>query len=178
MKYNTLVLTLLLIFTAGCDDYEYVPSGTDPLLPAYTERGFNTSGAYVDGRPHTSIGTEALLEFRPGNSLVPASILITVAVGSYRVIFSLGVNALSQPINIQNLEGTTWELDGVFANAGVMGGRNNPGFCTSTSGRLYIRNIGGDQTIISGTFGIDLPDDCFVQEITNGRFDLKIERVN
>ncbi|GAB3916097.1 hypothetical protein GCM10028826_32040 [Mucilaginibacter boryungensis] len=73
MKNFTLCLILIAIVSVGCKKSTFVPDPLDGDLPAYTESGNNTAGAYVNGDPwvdKASVG----MEFHTNEALYIANV--------------------------------------------------------------------------------------------------------
>jgi hypothetical protein len=185
---------LALVFT-GCTE-TYIGDIVDPRLPAYTEIGQNDAGAFVNGMPW-----RASPEWRPNNSSTNAGIGYVDSIATGTLGLPWGYLVLGEDIPspeyaisfifnfdlyahfVQNGElPIVIDLDGASGYA-ILRGQDHVSStnCRSSQGKLYIRHFGtnnSNESIISGTFGFVVEDDCGIYSVTSGRFDFVIDRWN
>ncbi|MBS1681346.1 MAG: hypothetical protein JST48_06520 [Bacteroidetes bacterium] len=182
-------LSLLLINSCS---YVWVPDPIDPRLPKYTEKGYNTAGALINGK----LWKSTVEYFLIGGAIDVPQVLFfpnqdSLVVNFYGKMDSLSNSTVTVSFLLKNTQVNGWEdmiqlkgekftIDGTANKAWVI-----PGYSfytvpcpSSATGQLYIKYFKVDSTagnhgiIMSGTFSLTQNDaTCGSYQVTYGRFD-------
>lgn len=178
------ILPLTMLWVA-CENI-WVPDPIDPRLPKYTEKGYQSAGAFINGslwKSEVKGGFLKSYSHTPEIECFPEqdSLVITfsgdeIASGrsNVKIRFQLHVSQeISEAKDMVKINGTKFTIDGTVNKATIS---KYPDYiCTASGeGQLYLKYIGkaNGRSIMAGTFGFTLNDpSCGSLSVTYGRFD-------
>jgi hypothetical protein len=190
---NIIGYFILLVLIESCGAV-WVPDPIDPRLPKYTEKGYNTAGAIINGelwKSKAELGfsgsfDEPSVLFFPNRDSLIINFLGEMDSSNYsRVAFSflLRNTQVNEWSDLIKLNGKKFTIDGVVNKAWVIsnGSYYLPNCATSAFGQLYLRYVALDTSnanqtdlIMSGTFSLTQNDNvCGQYQVTYGRFDYR-----
>lgn len=195
MRKIILAIFGLLIIFSGCRKSKFVPDKQEPGLPAYTEKGNDVAGAYINGlvwraefQSHGEMPATNPLIIRvphPDSTVFyfDGKMMNGPNAGNYiSVVFVFGGTSVSSLDDIVKLNNTQLEADGVKGYAYVDSYLDIPYKRTKGTGYLDIKRVQVNQNttilngtfnyhpiIVSGVFNFTIPGGA---QVTMGRFDV------
>ncbi len=182
-KYS---LLLLIIIMFGCAENElrqsiFIPDPADPSLPAYSEWGYNTFGAYYDRE--IIISTNFAV---PVKAISESNVFSFEFYGEHRkslqdgnpitIRFTLPDFHPASYIDLANLHATTFDLTSA-AKVSIDNNQN----VQVLSGQLQFKRVQSllvdrkpEQVILSGYFDFKIVIDDTPVSVSGGRFDVGI----
>lgn len=190
------VITISATLTA-CDENDierviWIDDDVYEGLPAYTEWGYNSFGAYVNNRTFASSrhANESTMHFTSGENTLTFS-METTDKDIYTPIikemsFTFPYQHITKYVGLKELQGLTFDL--ASDNVDVKAVLSNDDESTDeqtldvSSGKLVFKRvqilyIDGDQVeaIVSGTFEFNATTQSAAYEVRHGRFDVGVD---
>ncbi len=203
LRLSTLLLLSTIfntIFTA-CDDDDddkcnhivWIDDDEFAGLPAYTEQGYNTFGAYINGQTFTSNRNEYItqISFQSGDQTLTLSLepfyarLSPTNIG--KLSFTFPYSHINKYTDLRNLQGTKIDLTNNNVEVQVLTNSELSAEQTITveSGelnfqRVQILTVDNEvlEAIVSGTFEFNGSNDQLLLNVTHGRFDAGVDANN
>jgi hypothetical protein len=195
MKKYLLIVTSVLLLFVSCrdelDDTIFIPDATDPNLPAYTEWGYNSFGAKYEREyflstyervPCKVIYQEGKLHF----SLVGHLGWYTGDYNDTRrtVTFSFPISVMTSYKDLLVLNDTRIDLSDAACEVTIQkDNKNAEPIALLQDSYLYFKRAQllrvddvENRVILSGTFEINFLTDGIPEKITDGRFDMGINK--
>ena len=176
---KVIVVVVLMIFSLlmmSCHG-EFKPDPLDPRLPAYSEEGLGSAGAFVNNRVWRYLYSNMLFGYNNDFELLDSLLIIRMngdfLDGSKPVepyIINIIIKLPEKGIDsLQEIEGIyEFSPNGTHALINYN--------CKSEHGQIFIRKAkitGNHLDQISGTFSFHIENDsCTKTKVTHGRFDL------
>ena len=184
---NYLIIAFFYIFSVSCtgvlDKTIFIPDETYPELPAYSEWGYNSFGAYYERNVFISTNDIIPCKIVYNNGVL--NFLLSGKVSSEKMIltFSFPLSEVKTIADLAVLHNKTLDLT---ENCTVkMEIKNAQTALEVSSGSLHFKrfqllNVDEkfDRIILSGTFDVKFLKNGLPETVSNGRFDLGITNDN
>ncbi|GHT02143.1 hypothetical protein AGMMS49525_05130 [Bacteroidia bacterium] len=182
-------LFLLLLFVSCSDDLDdtvFVPDPTDPLLPAYTEWGYNSFGAKYEREYFLSVNWTVPCKIIYTEGLLHFSLIGDLGYGERKMTltFSFPVSKMTVYQDLLALNNTTIDLTNASCEVKINKDHAGENVLTALEGsyltfrRAQLLRVDEveNRVILSGTFNIKFFVNGRPESITSGRFDMGINK--